>query len=69
MVKNLTVVSNITSSEMKTFEVIERKGVGHPDTLADGIAEAISIEYSNYCIDNFGVVLHHMMDKILLMEG
>ena len=24
------------------FEVVERKGLGHPDTLADGISETIS---------------------------
>lgn len=69
MVKNLTVVSNMTPSEMKIFEVVERKGIGHPDTLADGIAEAISIEYSNYCMNNFGLILHQMLDKIMLIGG
>ncbi|HFF7439789.1 TPA: methionine adenosyltransferase, partial [Streptococcus pyogenes] len=29
-----------------SYEVVERKGLGHPDTLADGIAEQIEIDYS-----------------------
>ncbi len=69
MVTYLTVTSDLTPSEKKLFEVVERKGIGHPDTLADGIAEAISIEYSNYCLEHFGIVLHQMLDKILLIGG
>ena len=35
------------------IEIVERKGLGHPDTLADGVADAISYKYSNYCLKNF----------------
>lgn len=51
------------------FEIVERKGIGHPDTLADGIAEAVSIEYSRYCLQEFGAVLHHHFDKTVIMGG
>ena len=51
------------------FEIVERKGIGHPDTLADGIAEAVSIEYSRYCLKEFGAVLHHHFDKTVIMGG
>ncbi len=51
------------------FEIVERKGIGHPDTLADGIAEAISIEYSRFCLEEFGAILHHHFDKTLIMGG
>ena len=51
------------------FEIVERKGIGHPDTLADGIAEAVSIEYSRYCLEKFGAVLHHHFDKTVIMGG
>jgi|SRR3989344_880374 len=51
------------------LEVVERKGVGHPDTLADGLAEKISIDYSRYCLEKYGVVLHHNVDKICIMGG
>ncbi|WP_158575922.1 methionine adenosyltransferase [Streptomyces corynorhini] len=50
-------------------EVIERKGSGHPDTLADGMAEAISRAYSRYCLDHFGAILHHNTDKLALLGG
>ncbi|CUU61218.1 S-adenosylmethionine synthetase [Parafrankia irregularis] len=50
-------------------EVIERKGSGHPDTLADGMAEAISRAYSAYCLDHFGAILHHNTDKLALLGG
>jgi len=51
------------------FEVVERKGLGHPDTLADGVAETISVVYSKFCLENFGVILHHNLDKIAFIGG
>ncbi len=51
------------------LEVVERKGVGHPDTVADGIAELASIRYSQYCLDNCGAVLHHSFDKVGVFGG
>ncbi|AXG79314.1 methionine adenosyltransferase [Streptomyces paludis] len=50
-------------------EVVERKGVGHPDTLADSIAELASIRYSDYCLSEFGAVLHHNLDKVAVLGG
>lgn len=51
------------------LEIVERKGLGHPDTLADGIAEAISNEYSKYCLEHFGAILHHNVDKTMIIGG
>ncbi len=51
------------------FEIVERKGLGHPDSLADGLADAISIAYSKYCLDRFGVVPHHNLDKVYIGGG
>lgn len=51
------------------FEIVERKGIGHPDTLADGIAEAVSIEYCQFCLKEFGAILHHHFDKTVIMGG
>jgi len=53
----------------KTVEIIERKGLGHPDTLADELGERLSIIYSKYCLEKFGVILHHNFDKVGLMGG
>lgn len=51
------------------LEIVERKGIGHPDTIADGLAEVASIEYSLHCLRKFGAILHHHFDKILIMGG
>lgn len=51
------------------FEVVERKGIGHPDTLADGISEAISRSLSGYYLEEFGQILHHNVDKVLIIAG
>lgn len=51
------------------LEIVERKGLGHPDTLADGIAEAISNSYSRYCLEHFGAILHHNVDKTMIIGG
>lgn len=61
--------NKINFPENNDYEVVERKGIGHPDTLADGVAEAISIEYSKYCLKKFGIVLRHNVDKVTLMGG
>ncbi|MEI6237955.1 MAG: methionine adenosyltransferase [bacterium] len=51
------------------FEVVERKGLGHPDTLSDHLAEKISSEYSKYTLEKYGAVLHHNFDKVGLLGG
>ncbi|MDD4878304.1 MAG: methionine adenosyltransferase [Candidatus Nanoarchaeia archaeon] len=51
------------------FEFVERKGSGHPDTLADELAEELSIYYSRYTKEKCGVVLHHNFDKLSLLGG
>ncbi len=52
-----------------SFEIVERKGIGHPDTLCDGISDAISRELCRYYLDHFGQILHHNVDKVLLIGG
>jgi len=50
-------------------EIVERKGVGHPDYMADGIAEAVSKELSKYYLKRFNTILHHNVDKVLIVGG
>lgn len=50
-------------------EVVERKGMGHPDTICDALAEQISVRLCRYYQKRFGVILHHNVDKILLCAG
>jgi len=62
-------IEELDDSGNPDFEVIERKGVGHPDTLADALAEELSRTYSNYTKSKFGAVLHHNFDKVGLLGG
>ncbi len=50
-------------------EIVERKGIGHPDSLCDGIAERVSLEYNRWCQKEFEVLLHHNFDKVQLVAG
>jgi len=52
-----------------TIEIVERKGTGHPDYICDSLMEAISIALSREYLKEFGVVLHHNIDKGLLAAG
>ena len=51
------------------YEVVERKGQGHPDTLADGISEAISRSLCRHYLEESGQILHHNVDKVLIIAG
>src|SRR5437016_5757470 len=50
-------------------EIVERKGIGHPDTIADSIAERFSHLYSTYSMAQFGDVAHHWVDKTMAIGG
>ncbi len=51
------------------LEIAERKGIGHPDTICDAIAEEVSIALCKHYLDHFGRILHHNVDKVLLVGG
>jgi len=51
------------------YEIAERKGIGHPDNLCDAVAEKISVAYSKYCLEKYGFILRHMVDKIAILGG
>lgn len=50
-------------------EYVERKGLGHPDSICDALMEAVSVALSEAYLDRFGRVLHHNIDKGLLVAG
>ncbi len=50
-------------------EIVERKGQGHPDSLIDGASEAVSRGLSQYYQKHFGTILHHNVDKGILVGG
>ncbi len=53
----------------REVEIVERKGLGHPDSLIDGIMEEISRQLSRAYISEFGRILHHNVDKGQLCGG
>jgi S-adenosylmethionine synthetase len=52
-----------------TVEVVERKGLGHPDTICDALAEALSRALCHEYRRLFGEILHYNVDKALLCAG
>ncbi|EKB48373.1 methionine adenosyltransferase [Cecembia lonarensis] len=62
-------IRNLTNFPILDFEMVERKGLGHPDTICDEIAEAVSVALSQYYLEHFGTILHHNVDKALLVGG
>lgn len=57
------------SIEERHVEIVERKGRGHPDYVIDGASEAVSRELCKHYLKEFGSVLHHNIDKGLLVGG
>ena len=53
----------------RAVEIVERKGLGHPDTICDMLSEQLSVALSRYYLDQFGLILHHNVDKALLAAG
>ena len=55
--------------EEQYVELVERKGLGHPDTIADATAEESSRVLSKYYLERYGSILHHNLDKVLVVGG
>ncbi|MCO8268374.1 methionine adenosyltransferase [Haloferax prahovense] len=55
--------------EDQEVEIVERKGIGHPDSISDGIAESVSRALSNLYLDRVGKVLHYNTDETQLVAG
>lgn len=58
----------LTAAE-EQVEIVERKGTGHPDFICDSIMEAVSVALSREYLRHFGTILHHNIDKGLLVAG
>ena len=50
-------------------EIVERKAIGHPDTICDGIAEEVSKALSKVYLKETGTIQHHNVDKVALVAG
>lgn len=54
---------------MRQIEIVERKGVGHPDSVADNIAETVSQALCRMYKGEVGHVLHHNTDQTEVVAG
>jgi len=55
--------------EDQDVEIVERKGIGHPDSICDGIAEHVSSALARTYLDRVGKVLHYNTDETQLVAG
>jgi S-adenosylmethionine synthetase len=60
---------NQTPIERQQIELVERKCLGHPDSIADGIAESVSRALCNMYIEQCEGVLHHNTDQGEIVAG
>jgi S-adenosylmethionine synthetase len=58
-----------TPLEKQRIEIVERKGLGHPDYICDAVMDHISIRLSKEYLERTGQILHHNVDKSLLVAG
>ncbi len=68
-VRNIVIEFMDKSIEKQAVELVERKGIGHPDSICDGIAESVSRALSKEYYDRYGKILHHNTDQVELVGG
>jgi S-adenosylmethionine synthetase len=60
---------NNASIEKQGTEFVERKGIGHPDSIADGLAESVSRSLCKMYLEKYGRILHHNTDEVQVVGG
>jgi len=55
--------------EEQEIEIVERKGLGHPDTMCDSIMNEVSVNLCREYLERVGSIMHHNIDKSLLVAG
>jgi S-adenosylmethionine synthetase len=55
--------------EDQMIEIVERKGLGHPDTMCDSMMNEVSVSLCKEYLDRVGAIMHHNIDKALLVAG
>ena len=65
---DVLIISQLEAAD-ETIEIVEHKGLGHPDTICDALAENLSRNLCREYRSRFGEILHHNVDKALLCGG
>jgi S-adenosylmethionine synthetase len=58
-----------TPKEDQQIELVERKAIGHPDSIADGLSETVSRSLSRMYMEKYGKILHHNTDETQIVGG
>jgi S-adenosylmethionine synthetase len=69
MIEPLIIESSGSPLAQEPFEIVERKGLGHPDTICDAVMEAVAVQLAQAYIKTCGRVLHFNADKGMLVAG
>ncbi|MCJ2669787.1 MAG: methionine adenosyltransferase [Thermoplasmata archaeon] len=61
--------ANRLPMEKTKIEIVERKGIGHPDSIADGLAESVSRALCKLYMERYEKILHHNTDETQIVGG
>jgi len=65
----MILVQNLEYPRINFVEIVERKGIGHPDCLADGICEELSRNFCLHSLKKYGLILRYFFDKTFIYGG
>ena len=69
MIEPLIIESSGSPLAQEAFEIVERKGLGHPDTICDAVMESVAVQLAQAYLKTCGRVLHFNADKGMLVAG
>jgi S-adenosylmethionine synthetase len=69
LIEPMILESSRISSGEEAMEIVERKGLGHPDTICDAVMEAVAVQLAQAYLKTCGRVLHFNADKGMLVAG
>ena len=62
LIEPMVIESARISPSQEAVEIVERKGLGHPDTICDAVMEAVAIQLTQTYLTTCGRVLHFNAD-------
>lgn len=69
LIEPMILESSRISPAEEAMEIVERKGMGHPDTICDAVMESVAVELAQAYLKTCGRVLHFNADKGMLVAG
>lgn len=69
LIEPMIIESSRMAPAEEALEIVERKGLGHPDTICDAVMEAVAVQLAQAYLKICGRVLHFNADKGMLVAG